>query len=322
MVILNNFRKRKFACFIMPAFIGVFLFTAVTLFVFFAPGGVQAQTVFQSPEEAMEMLVKAAKSNDAEKMLAIFGPEGKDIIDSGDAVADKNNRAKFAKSYKEKVNFVDDNGTVSVILGKDSYPMAVPIVKKEAGWVFNTADGLQELLKRRIGRNELRAISSCQAFVQAQREYAGIDRDMDGVMQYARKFCSEPGRRDGLFWEETEGEPPSPLGPLFVAASKEGYVVGEVCMISPAPYHGYHYKILTAQGANAPGGAYSYLINEHMVAGFALAAWPAEYAVSGIMTFIVNQNGIVYEKDLGPDTDKILGAMVGYNPDSTWSRAQ
>lgn len=282
----------------------------------------QAQTVFNSPEEAMKSLVAAAQADDQQKMFEILGPEGKDIINSGDEVADKNNRERFVKAYQEKVDIIKDKERASVVIGNDSYPMAIPIIKKGTGWVFDTQLGIQELLKRRIGRNELNAIRSCQAYVEAQREYASADRGMEGIIQYAQKFCSSEGKRDGLYWQTIEGQPPSPLGPFFVAASEEGYTPGQVCMIAPTPYQGYHYKILTAQGKDAAGGAYNYVINGHMVAGFALAAWPAEYGVSGVMTFIVNQNGIVYEKDLGADTGKIAKAMMEYDPGPSWSRAE
>ena len=281
-----------------------------------------AQTVFKSPEDAMKALVDAIQAADTQKVMAILGPDGKDVIYSGDEVADKNSHAKFVKEYQEKVRFVTDKDQVSVIVGNDNYPLAIPIIKKDAGWVFDTAAGREELLKRRIGRNELAAIKVCQEYVQTQREYASVDRDLDGVMQYARRFCSTPGKRDGLYWETAETETPSPLDPLVAAAAGEGYASGKVCAIAPEPYHGYLYKILLAQGSDAPGGAYSYVINGNMVAGFALAAWPAEYEVSGVMTFVVNQNGVVYEKDLGVRTDEIVKAMAEYNPDTTWSRAQ
>jgi len=305
------------------AAMAAFLFIAAAVFSpLLAAQEKAAQIVFHSPEEAMKVFVEAVQADDTQKMSAILGPQSQDVIYSGDEVADKNNRAKFVKSYQEKINLVKDKDTVSVIIGKDNYPMAIPIIKQAGGWVFDTNTGLQELLKRRIGRNELNAIGACRAYVQAQREYISAERNQDGIMQYARKFCSEPGKRDGLFWQEAPGEPPSPLGQLFVAASEEGYTPGEVCMISPAPYRGYHYKILTAQGIDAPGGQYSYLINGHMVAGFALLAWPAEYSVSGVMTFLVNQNGIVYEKNLGPQTAEIIKTITEYNPDPSWSRAE
>jgi len=288
----------------------------------FAAAETATRIVFPTPEEAMKALVDAVRSQDTEKELSILGPKGNEVISSGDKVEDKNNRERFVKSYEEKVNFVKDNNTASVIIGKDDYPMAIPIVKRANGWVFDTEAGLDELLKRRIGRNELNAIKACGAYVQAQKEYADSVRTQDGIIQYARKFCSSSGTRDGLFWNVAEGEPASPLGPFFVAASEEGYTPGEVCMIAPEPYHGYHYRILTAQGANAPGGMYSYIINRHMVAGFALIAWPAEYGSSGIMTFIVDRNGTVYEKNLGPKTAEIARDIKEYDPDPSWSRAE
>lgn len=318
MLKLNNIKNRKPGCLGALILVGLLFFTGVA----FAQQRTQIQVVFKSPEEAMKMLFEVVQADDLQKEMNIFGPEGENIISSGDEVADKLNHAKFMKSYKEKVAFVKDGGRVSVILGKDNWPMAIPIVKKEDGWVFDTKAGLQELLKRRIGRNELMAIKTVQAYVQAQREYASVGRTLDGIMQYAQKFCSTPGKRDGLYWETAGGEASSPLGLLFAAAADEGYKSGQMCFIIPIPYHGYIYKILTAQGEDAPGGAYNYVINGHMVAGFALMAWPSEYGVSGIMTFIANQNDVVYEKDLGPNTGGIAKAIRVYNPDQSWSRAE
>jgi len=319
---LNKIEKIESVYFSAFIVVVVLLFAGVVFGPLFAEQAFQTQTVFQSPEEALTALVGTVQAEDMQKVLTILGPEGKDVISSGDEVADKNNRAKFVNAYQEKVNFVKDKDKVTVIIGKDDWPMAIPLVKKDSGWVFDTHAGLQELLKRRIGHNELRAIKACQGYVQAQREYVSADRDLDGIMQYAQKFCSAPGKRDGLYWEVAEGEPLSPLGPSFAAAAGEGYQSGKACFISPTPYHGYLYKTLTAQGSSALGGAYNYIINGHMVAGFALVAWPVEYGVSGVMTLIVNQNGVLYEKNLGPNTDKIVKAMKNYNPDAAWSRAQ
>jgi hypothetical protein len=318
----NNIKKRKSIVIGEFIVVAALLFAPVTISALFAQEQTQAQAVFKSPEEAMKALVDAVQSDNNQKMLTILGPEGKNAISSGDEVADKNHHAKFVNSYQEKVSFVKDKDRVSVILGKDNWPMAIPLVKKDDVWVFDTHAGLQELLKRRIGRNELSAINFCKNYVLAQIEYAKVDRTMEGVMQYAQKFCSTPGERDGLYWEVAAGEQPSPLGPSYAVAAGEGYKSKDTCSSSPAPYHGYNYKILTAQSAVAPGGAYNYVINGHMVGGFALAAWPAEYGTSGIMTFIVNQNGIVYEKDFGPDTAKIIKSITVYNPDQTWRRAQ
>jgi hypothetical protein len=278
------------------------------------------QKVFGSPEEAMKTLAETVKAGDTKGMMAILGPEGEDIIDSGDEVADKNAMEQFVKAYQEKVDFVKEKeGRVSIIIGNDHWPFSIPIVKKGEGWVFDTKAGREEVLNRRIGRNELNAIQVCLAYVEAQREYATTDRERDGIIQYAQKFASDTDKRNGLYWQPAEGEIPSPLGPFAAKAAAEGYKrVGD----KPTPYHGYYYKILKGQGQNAPGGAYHYVINGHMVAGFALVAWPAEYGVSGLMTFLVNQNGTVYEKHLGPKTGEVARAMTLYNPDKTWKRAQ
>jgi hypothetical protein len=278
------------------------------------------QKVFGSPEEAMKALVETVQSSERKDVLAVLGPEGEDIISSGDEVADKNTREKFVKDYQEKVDFVKEKeDRVSVIMGHDNWPFPIPIVKKGEGWVFDTKAGREEVLNRRVGRNELSAIRVCLGYVDAQQEYASTDREQDGIIQYAQKFASDKDRRNGLYWEPAEGEIPSPVGPFAARAAAEGYRrAGD----KPTPYHGYYYKILKGQGKNAPGGAFSYVINGHMVAGFALVAWPAEYGVSGVMTLVVNQNGTVYEKDLGPKTEGIVKAMTLYNPDRTWGRAQ
>lgn len=317
-----NIEKRKHIFFNALVAIVLILCAGVLSTSLFAEQAAQTQTVFRSPEEAMKALVDAVQADDTQKVMTILGPESKDVVYSGDEVADKNNHTKFIKAYQDKVKFVTDKDQVSVIIGNDSYPMAIPLVKKDAGWVFDTQTGREEILKRRIGRNELKSIKVCQEYVQAQREYSSVDRDLNGIMEYAQRFCSTPGKRDGLYWEVPETEAASPLDPLIVKAAGEGYESGKACAITPEPYHGYLYKILTAQGPDAPGKAYSYVINGNMVAGFALVAWPAEYEVSGVMTFIVNQNGIIYEKDLGTHTNEIVKAMTEYNPDSTWSRAQ
>ncbi len=278
------------------------------------------QKAFGSPGEAMKALAEDAQANDTKELLSILGPEGKKIVSSGDEVADKNALERFVKAYQEKVDFVKEkDDRVSVVLGNDNWPFPIPIVKKGEGWVFDTVAGKEELLNRRIGRNELNTIQVCRAYVEAQQEYATADREMGGIIQYAQRFFSDPGKRNGLYWKVGEGELPSPLGPLAAEAAAEGYRrAGD----KPVPYHGYYFRILKGQGKDAPGGAYSYVINGHMVAGFALVAWPAQYGVSGVVTFVVNQNGMVYEKDLGPKTEAFTKAMTVYNPDRTWRRAQ
>lgn len=276
--------------------------------------------IFPSPEDAMKSLVGAAEARDPKAVLGVLGPEGKDILSSGDEVADKADLERFISNCKEKMDFVKDKDRVSVIIGNDNIPFAIPIVKKGDGWVFDSKAGKEEIMNRRVGRNELDTIETCQEYVEAQREYAVTDRELDGIVQYAQKIFSDPGKRNGLYWDAAEGEIPSPMGPFVAEASEEGYRRKEGGQ--PTPYRGYYFRILKAQGKNAPGGAYSYVIHGHMVAGFALVAWPASYGNSGVMTFVVNQNGIVYEKNLGPKTAQLAKAMTLYNPDRTWRKAR
>lgn len=303
---------------------GLAAFTAVivmTVYGFLAFAQERDRRNFKSPEAAFSALLEATKNNDTKELLSIFGPSGKDIISSGDAVADKEARERFVKTAGDAVKFskVDDS-TVLAVIGKDGWSFPVPLVNSPQGWVFSTKDGKEEIINRRIGRNELRAIQVALAYVDGQYEYASKDRDGDGV-QYARKFMSDAGKKDGLYWEAAPGEERSPLGPLFARATEEGYVFkkkGE----KPAPYQGYYFKILTSQGSNAPDGQLSYISNGRMVAGFGLVAYPAEYGVSGIMTFVVNQQGIVYEKDLGTKTEELAKAMTKYDPDKTWKKEE
>jgi hypothetical protein len=277
------------------------------------------QKVFASPQAAIQAFVEAARAGDKESLLAILGPEGDEIISSGDPVADQADRDRFLKAYEDKVELAPEgNDRMEVVLGHDNWPFPIPIVKGDQGWFFDTQAGKEEILNRRIGRNELDTITVCQGYVDAQREYASTDRELDGIIQYAQKVISDPGKRNGLYWEPAEGEAPSPAGPFVARAAAEGYKRSD----KPIPFHGYYFRILKAQGPKAAGGAYNYVINGHMVAGFALVAWPADYGASGIMTFVVNQNGIVYEKDLGSKTDKIVQKMTRYNPDETWKRSQ
>jgi hypothetical protein len=280
------------------------------------------QKSFQSPEEAGKALFDAIKTGDTKEMLAIFGPAGKEIISSGDEVADRTVREHFVKAY-EAMNKLEKetDQKVTLIVGNHDWPFPVPIVKKGETWVFDTMAGKEELLNRRIGRNELNTIKVCLAVVDAQREYAMKDRNSDKLLEYAQKFRSTKGKKDGLYWEAKEGEEQSPLGDLAAKAVKEGYThtkQGE----GPQPYHGYYFRILKAQGKNAPGGAYDYVVNGKMIGGFALVAYPAEYGASGIMSFIVNHDGVVYEKNLGKETGKIASAMTKYDPDKTWKKAE
>jgi hypothetical protein len=206
-------------------------------------------------------------------------------------------------------------------VGNSDWPLPIPIVKVGKNWRFDTKEGKEEILNRRIGRNEVNAIQVCLAYVDAQREYVLKDRDADKLLEYAQKFISAKGKKDGLYWEAKEGEEQSPLGPLMAKATKEGYT-GKKSGGKPIPYHGYYYKILKAQGKNAQGGAYDYVVKGKMIGGFALVAYPAEYGNSGVMTFIVNHDGVLYQKDLGKDTEKIANAMKKYDADETWKKVE
>ena len=259
----------------------------------------------------------ALKSGDSKAMLAIVGEGGQGLVSSGDAVADKHARERFVAAYNEKHSLVAGGGKVVLVVGRDDFPFPIPLVPDGPSWRFDTAAGKEEVINRRIGRNELNTIQVCLAYVDAQREYYASDPDRDGLLQYAQRFASSPGRRDGLYWTTNAGEPPSPLGPLVARARDEGYARRSK---NPVAYWGYYYRILTAQGKDAPGGAYDYLAHGSMIGGFALVAHPAQYGVSGVMTFIVNQDGVVYQKDLGPNTAAIARTMKAFNPDSTWTK--
>ncbi len=304
---------------------GFAIITVVILFAGLYQSGFAAdakQKSFKSPEEAVKALVGAVKGNDTTELLAILGPAGKELIFSGDEVADKAGRDRFVRAYEEMNKLVNESETKVILhVGKEEWPSPLPIVKKGEKWFFDTEAGKEEILNRRIGRNELNAIQVCLAYVDAQREYILEDRDEDKLLEYAQKFRSTEGKKDGLYWEAKEGEPQSPLGPLVVKATREGYT-GRKAGGKRNPYHGYYYRILKAQGKNAPGGEYDYVVNGKMIGGFALIAYPAEYGNSGVMTFVVNQEGVVYEKNLGEDTEKIAAAMKKYDPDKTWKKVE
>jgi hypothetical protein len=276
--------------------------------------------VFASPEEAAKGLLDAARSGDKSALLAVLGPQAADIVSSGDEVADKQALDRFVASATEMTR-VEKDGTdkATLVFGRDDWPFPIPLVHGAAGWSFDAAAGEEEILARRIGRNELGAIDVCRAFVRAQREYASEDRDGSGLLKYAQRITSTQGKRDGLYWPPVEGEPLSPFGPLVAAAVAEGY---RKTSEKPIPYHGYLYRVLTAQGPHAPGGAYDYVINGNMIGGFALIAYPVDYGNSGVMTFIVNQQGIVYQKDLGEDTAATAEKMTRYDPDSSWDKVE
>ncbi len=278
-----------------------------------------AQQDYKSPQDAVDALVASAKSGDQNAALVVLGREGEDIISSGDKVADDAVRQRFVASYdaKHQITMEGDRKAI-LIIGDNDYPFPIPLARNKNGtWSFDTDAGRQEILFRRIGHNELDTIQTCLAYVDAQIDYANKDRTGAGVGVYAERFISAPGKKDGLYWPSAQGEEDSPLGELFAAATREGYRSGE----GRTPYHGYYYKILTRQGPAAPGGAADYLVNGKMIGGFALVAYPAEYRNSGVMTFLVNHDGTVFQKDLGPDTGKIAEAMTAYNPDKTWTKA-
>jgi hypothetical protein len=279
------------------------------------------QKSFTSPEEAVKALITAARNNDDNEMLTIFGADAKDLIFSGDKVADKQRRENFLAKYDEQNKLVREGNSTILLIGKNDWPLPIPIVKKGDKWFFDTQKGKEEVLNRRIGENELYTIQSCLAIVDAQREYAMIDRDGDNLHEYAEKFGSDPGKKNGLYWETKEGEAPSPFGKLLAQAKAEGYSK-KGSKGNPVPYHGYYYRILKAQGKNAPGGAYDYMLKGSMIGGFAVVAWPAKYGNSGVMTFIVNHDGVVYQKNLGKNSAKIAQSMTKYDPDKTWVKAQ
>jgi len=276
-----------------------------------------AQQTYKTPQAAVDALVAAAKADDEKAALAVFGKAGEDIISSGDKVSDDAIRKRFVESYDAKHQIaMDGDAKATLVIGQNDYPFPVPLVRKAGLWSFDTEAGRREVLVRRIGRNELNAIQTSLAYVDAQDEYAAKDRGA-GVGVYAQRFVSEPDKKNGLYWPTAAGEEESPLGELFAAASKQGYRAGE----GRTPYHGYYYKILTKQGPAAPGGAHDYVVNGKMIGGFALVAYPAEYRNSGVMTFLVNYDGTVYQKDLGRDTTALAEEMTAYNPDKTWTKA-
>jgi hypothetical protein len=290
------------------------------------------QTLFSTPEDAVKALVSAAEAKDQAAMMAIFGPEREKLL-SGDPVEDRNALEHFAGNLR-KFSQLEKAGDTkfTLLVGDDKFPFPIPLILQAGQWRFDTEAGLEEILTRKIGRNELSAIMTCRAYVIAQWDYftQPLDTSQDGLAVYAQRFISTPGKRDGLYWDTPEGAPPSPLGSLIMQERAEGYPAGRARSPEAAgkdsaapvrkrsPYHGYYFKILKSQGPHAPGGKYSYIINGNMIAGYALVAYPSKWGSSGVMTFLVNQQGRVYEKNLGPNTEQIASAMADYDPDPTW----
>ena len=278
---------------------------------------VDKQRHFPSPQMAMKVFASASKSENLAALRDILGSQGEEIIASGDPVSDKFHRQQFLKSYQEKANvaFVGDNRAL-VFLGKANWPFPIPLIKEDGGWRFDTLEGKEEILNRRIGRNELATIDVLHTYVRAQKEYASVDRDNDTILQYATKLKSSPGKHDGLYWPPANPKDISPFGPFIADARTEGYSTNDTA--GPTAFHGYLFKILTKQGPAAPDGEEDYMIKGSLLGGFAMVAFPEKYQSSGIMTFIVNQQGKVYQKDLGADTVNLAARITEYNPDETW----
>jgi len=287
---------------------------ATMAFLMFATGAF-AQERYKTPDKAVAALIGAAKAADRPGLMRVLGPGSAEIVSSGDEVADASGRKRVLDAYDAKHQVVMEGADkAALIIGNEDWPFPIPLVRKDGSWQFDTAAGRDEILFRRIGRNELSALQAALAYVDAQQEYA--ERGVAGNGVYAQRIVSQAGKKDGLYWPAQSREDESPLGELAAGAAAEGYRAGQQRM----PYHGYYFKVLTRQGPNAPGGALDYVVRGNMIGGFALVAYPAEYRNSGVMTFLVNHQGIVYEKDLGPNTARIASGMTAFNPDNNWQR--
>jgi hypothetical protein len=281
----------------------------------------QAARAFASPEDAVSTLIETVRGGDVETLVAIFGADGKELIDSSDPPTARRNQQVFVVATRERWRLEDEGATrKTLVIGNEEWPFPVPLVKDADGWRFDTAAGKEEVLARRIGRNELSTIATCRAYVTAQQRYAQQGHDGRPPGRYATKFLSDAGKENGLYWPAARGQKRSPLGDLVAQAAEEGRPIG-TDRTGPSPLHGYYFRILTAQGAAAPGGAKPYVADGEMSGGFALVAWPAQYDVTGVMTFVVNHDGVVYEKDLGASTDALARNLTAYDPDSSWQEA-
>ncbi len=281
----------------------------------------ETQQTFASADEAVAAVVADLKSDNLQALRAIFGPHSERLLSSGDAVADQNARRHFVTAYDEKHHLEPNQNGAVLVIGKDDWPFPIPLRKNGDRWQFDTAAGEQELISRRIGRNELATIQTMLAYVDAQQDYGDWMQRQAGAPEYAQFIRSHPGKQDGLYWPAAAGQPESPLGSLFAEAQKEGYRASASAQ-GRVPYHGYFFKILTAQGPHAPGGAVDYVVRGKMIGGFALVAWPARYGDSGVMTFLVNHNATVYQKNLGPKTSSVAEAMTRYDPDPSWQKVE
>jgi hypothetical protein len=281
-----------------------------------------AHRVFPTPEAAVQTLIDAAKAGNLDGVKAIFGPDSDDLISSSDAATARGNQQVFVAAAGEGWRLSDQGSNRrTLIIGNEGWPFPVPLVKARDGWHFDTAAGREEVLSRRIGRNELAVIGICHTFVSAQLQYAKEARDGKPAGLYAMAFRSDPGRQNGLYWPAARGQKLSPLGDLVAEAAAEGRATGQASG-SPSPFHGYFFKILTSQGTHAAGGAKSYVVDGAMTGGFALLAWPAQYNATGVMTFLVGRDGVVWQRDLGPETPKAAPAINAYDPDATWSESR
>lgn len=276
----------------------------------------QAQQRFKTPEEAVQALVNAARSGDSKSVVGILGPGSQELVSSGDPVEDANVRQEYLGAYDAGHRIVSEPGKPSVlVIGPNDWPFPIPMVQRDGQWIFDVPAGREEVLARRIGRNELSTMKAMLAYWDAQQEYADMNKDKSGQAVYAQKIVSSPGQKDGLYWPTSGNEKPSPLGEAVAAATQRGYRPG-----AGEPFHGYRFKILLRQGPTAPGGAVDYVVKGNMIGGFGLVAYPAEYGNSGIMTFIINNDGDIYEKDLGSGTAHLAARMTSFSPDHTWRK--
>src|SRR5262245_20444844 len=311
--ILRTFQSAKLTA-------GVLMLVAVALAAQNSASQQTTQRRFGSAEEAVQSVIKAAKTNNRTEMLAILGADAEDLLSSGDKVADRRARQLILVALNEKWSLANQGpNTKTLIIGNEEWPSPIPLVKDKTGWRFDTAAGREEILYRRVGRNELSTIKTCLIYVKAQKEYAQKGHDGKAEGLFAQKLASEPGKQDGLFWKSGPGEELSPLGEFAAEASSEGYSRSDS---GPTPFHGYLFRMLNAQGPAAPGGAKDYVSNGDMKGGFALVAYPAEYRNSGVMTFLVNEDGVLYEKDLGDKTVQLASQITEYNPDKSWRKSR
>ena len=305
---------------------GLRLYAAAVLLMILTFAGMPAEAAvkqkgFASPEDAVKAFVAASKANDDKEIIAIVGSGAKDLLYSGDPVSDKERRKRLLEAYDKKNSLVKDGEKMVLVMGENDWPYPIPLVKQGDKWIFDTKGGKEEVLNRRIGRNELYTIQTMLAIVDAQREYAAKDKDGDGLLEYAEKFHSDPGKKNGLYWETKTGEEPSPLGDEVAQARAGGYQkMGKTQ--KPMPFQGYYFRMLRKQGKNAPGGAYDYVVRGNQIGGFAVVAYPAQYRNSGVMTFLVNHDGTVYQKDLGKNTAAKAKAIMQFDPDKTWNKAE